>query len=152
MEGFFYIVKAGEQSSTLLQWDGLLTSKSTKSRATVRAVSRSLPTAGARVRARVRSCGQSVTAAGFLRVLKFPPSNMKPIAPHLSSSRGWYNRTNNARRDKWAQSYPTPGNERKLPQRTQEIYCLYFILMLLGALSNRNVVHRNFKTVELLNK
>jgi hypothetical protein len=44
-------------------------------RAIAQAVSRSLPTAAARVRARVRSCGiyggQSGTRAGFLRVLRF---------------------------------------------------------------------------------
>jgi hypothetical protein len=40
------------------------------------AVSRRLPTAAARVRARVRSCGicggQNDTGAGFLRILRFP--------------------------------------------------------------------------------
>jgi hypothetical protein len=55
-----------------------------------RAVSRRLPTAAARVRERVRSCGicggQSGTAAGFLRVLNFPLPSIPPIAPHSSSS------------------------------------------------------------------
>jgi hypothetical protein len=41
-------------------------------RAIAQAVSRRLSTAAARVRAEVRSCGQSGTAAGFLRVLRFP--------------------------------------------------------------------------------
>jgi hypothetical protein len=45
-----------------------------------------LPTAAARVRAQVKSCGvyggQSGTGAGFLRVLGF----FLPIVPHLSSS------------------------------------------------------------------
>jgi hypothetical protein len=49
-------------------------------------VSRRLPIAAARVRARVRSSeicgGQSDTGAGFLRVLRFPlPIFIPPIAP-----------------------------------------------------------------------
>jgi hypothetical protein len=51
-----------------------------------------LPTAEARVRARVRSCGicggQCGTGAGFLRVLRFPLSVIPPIAPNSSSSSG----------------------------------------------------------------
>jgi hypothetical protein len=83
------------------------------SRATAQAVSRRLPTAAARFRAQVRSCGicggQSGTAAGFLRVLRFAlPILIPPTAPHSSSIiRGWYNRTVSVRRTKWSQSHPT---------------------------------------------
>jgi hypothetical protein len=62
-------------------------------------VSRRLPTAAARVRAQVRSCGisggQNGSGAGFIRVLRFPlPILISPTAPHSSSSiiRGWYNK------------------------------------------------------------
>jgi hypothetical protein len=70
-------------------------------RAIAQVVSRRLPTAAARVQARVRSrgiCGgQSGTRVGFLRVLRFPlPILIPPTAPHSSSSiiRDWYNRPN----------------------------------------------------------
>jgi hypothetical protein len=70
-----------------------------------------LPTAAARVRAQVRSCGiyggRSGTGADFLRVLRFPlPIVIPPTAPHSSSSiiRGWYNRPISGRRTKWTQS------------------------------------------------
>jgi hypothetical protein len=69
-------------------------------RAITQAVSRRLPTAAARVRARVRSCGicggQSGTGAGFLRVFRFPlPIFIPPISPQSPSSIiwGWYNRS-----------------------------------------------------------
>jgi hypothetical protein len=63
-------------------------------RAIVQAGSRWLPTAAARVRARVRSCGiwggQSGTGAGVLRVLRFPlPIFIPPIAPQSLSSIIW---------------------------------------------------------------
>jgi hypothetical protein len=68
-------------------------------RAIAQAVSRWLPTAAARVRARVWSCGicggQSGARAGFLRVLRFPlPIFIPPISPQSPSSIiwGWYNR------------------------------------------------------------
>jgi hypothetical protein len=78
------------------------------------AVSRRLPTAAARVRPQVRSCGncggQSGTGGGFLRVLRFPlPVLIPPTTPHSSSSiiRGWYSRPVSGRRTKWTQSHPT---------------------------------------------
>jgi hypothetical protein len=62
-------------------------------------VSRWLPTAAARVRARVWSYGifdgQSGAGAGFLRTLQFPLTIfIPPIAPQSSSSiiLGWYSR------------------------------------------------------------
>jgi hypothetical protein len=63
-------------------------------RAIVHGVSRRFPTAAARVRARVRSCGfcgeQSDTAAGFLRVFRFPlPIHIPPIATQSPSSIIW---------------------------------------------------------------
>jgi hypothetical protein len=63
-------------------------------RAIVQAVSRWLPTAAARVRARVWSCGicggQSSAGAGFLRVLRFPlPLFIPSIAPQVPSSIIW---------------------------------------------------------------
>jgi hypothetical protein len=72
-------------------------------RAIAQAVSRRLPTAAGRVRARVRSCGicgeQSGTGAGFLRVLRFPlPIFIPPIGPQSPSSIiwDWYNRPEEA--------------------------------------------------------
>jgi hypothetical protein len=68
-------------------------------RSIAQAVSRWLPTAAARVRARVWSCGicggQSDAGAGFLRVLQIPlPMFIPPIAPQSPSSIIWglYNR------------------------------------------------------------
>jgi hypothetical protein len=74
-------------------------------RAIAQAVSRWLPTAAARVRARVRSCeicgGQNGTGAGLLRVLRLPlPIRIPLIAPQSSSSSiiwDWYNRPNSGR-------------------------------------------------------
>jgi hypothetical protein len=70
-----------------------------KGSAIAQAVSLWLPTAAARVRARVWSCricgGQSGAGAGFLRVLRSPlPIFIPPIAPQSPSSIiwGWYNR------------------------------------------------------------
>jgi hypothetical protein len=82
-------------------------------RAIAKAVSRRLPTAAARVRARVRSCGicggQSGTVAGFLRVFRFPlPIFIPPITPQSPSSIiwAWYKRANSGRSTKWTQSHP----------------------------------------------
>jgi hypothetical protein len=59
-------------------------------RVVAQAVSCLLPTAAARVRARVRSCGicggQSCTVTGFIRVLRFPLQIISPTASHSSSS------------------------------------------------------------------
>jgi hypothetical protein len=84
-------------------------------RAITQAVSRQLPTAAARVRAKVRRCGicggQSSNGAGFHLVLQFPlPVLITPTAPHSPPSviRGWYNRPITGRRTKWTQPHPTP--------------------------------------------
>jgi hypothetical protein len=65
-----------------------------RGRAIAQAVSLWLPTAAARVRARILSCGicgrQSGAGAGFLRVLRFPlPIFIPPIAPQSPSSIIW---------------------------------------------------------------
>jgi hypothetical protein len=94
-------------------WTGLIWLRigTSGGRVIAQAVSRRLPTAVARARARIRLCGicggQSGTGAGFLRVLRFPlPIVIPPIAPQSSSSItwGWYNRTNSGRSTKWTQS------------------------------------------------
>jgi hypothetical protein len=85
-----------------------------RGRAISHAVSRRLPTAAARVPARVQSCGicsgQSGYGAGFLRVLRFPlPNLIPPIAPQSPSYiiRGWYKWPNSGRSTEWTQSHPT---------------------------------------------
>jgi hypothetical protein len=86
-------------------------------RAIAQAVSHWLPTAAARARARVRSCGicggESGTEAVFLRVLRLPLSILIPPTAQYSSSIiwGWYNRPISGRRTKWTQSHPTRGEE-----------------------------------------
>jgi hypothetical protein len=72
----------------------LLLFKCSGGRTIAQAVSRRLPTAAARVRARVWSCGicggQSGAGAGFLRVLRFPlPIRIPPVAPQSPSSIIW---------------------------------------------------------------
>jgi hypothetical protein len=67
-------------------------------RAVAQEVSVRLPTAVARFRVLVRTCGicggQSGTGAGFLLVQWFPLPSIPLTAPHAASSiiRGWYNR------------------------------------------------------------
>jgi hypothetical protein len=89
-------------------------------RAIAQAISRWLPTAAARVRARVWSCeicgGQSGAGAGFLRVLRLPlPIFILPTAPQSPSSIIWglYNRPDVA---------AVPGGLCPTPLRTH--YCL----------------------------
>jgi hypothetical protein len=85
-------------------------------RAIAQEVSRRLPTAAARVRAQVRSCGtcggRIGAGAGFLRVLLFPLTILiPPTAPHSSSIiRGWYNRPISGRRTKWTQPHTAISN------------------------------------------
>jgi hypothetical protein len=88
----------------VLAFDYIVSSDFTKDtltgRAIAQAVSRRLPTAAVRVRARIWSCvicsGQSGAGAKIPRVLRFPlPILIPPIAPQSPSSiiRGWYNRS-----------------------------------------------------------
>jgi hypothetical protein len=77
-----------------------------------------LPTAAARVRSQMKSCGicggQSEAGAGFLRVLRFPLRILiPPIVPHSSTIRGWYNRPISGRRTKWTQVSPHPQETTK---------------------------------------
>jgi hypothetical protein len=95
--GMIYIpsfIKTGSGIQKLVGQD-----TQTQGRAIAQAVSRWLPTAAARVRARVWSCGicgrQCGAGAGFLRVLRFPlPIFIPPISPQSPSSIIWglYNR------------------------------------------------------------
>jgi hypothetical protein len=74
------------------------------------------PTASAKVRAQLRSCGicggQSGTGTRFLRVLRVSLLIITPIAAHALSSiiRGWYNSPNSDWRTKSTQSHPSPRN------------------------------------------
>jgi hypothetical protein len=82
--------------------------------AVTQALSRRFPTAAARVRAHVSSCGlcggQSVTGAGFLQVILFPlPILIPPTALHSSSIiLDWYNSPVSDRRTKWTHSLTPP--------------------------------------------
>jgi hypothetical protein len=80
-----------------------------------------LPNPAAWVPFQVRSCGICVGRSGiwalFLRVLRFPPPILiQPTAPHTSLTiiRGWYNRPNSGRRNKWTQSHAIPRTKIKL--------------------------------------
>jgi hypothetical protein len=80
-------------------------------RAIAQAVSRWLPTAAARVRARVWSSGlcdgQSDAGAGFLRVLRFPLPIHSTKFSILTITRGRYKRPRiNGRRAEWTQFGP----------------------------------------------
>jgi hypothetical protein len=108
-------------------------SKLSVSRAIALAVSRRIPTAAARVRAQVKSCGisggQSDIGAGILRVLPIPlPILIPPTVPHASSSiiRGLHNRPVSGRRTEWTVSpHPKKLKKKKLlsvaPARTAKI-------------------------------
>jgi hypothetical protein len=84
-------------------------------RAVAHTGSHRLPTAGSRVRARVKSCnvcgGQSGTGAGFLRVLRFVlplihPTNCSTIITIITQ--GWYSRPINGRSNSGLGSTPAP--------------------------------------------
>jgi hypothetical protein len=71
-----------------VEWGEAEVLASDAGRAIAQAVSRRFPTAAARLRAQVKSCGicggQSGTGAGFLRVLWFPLPILIPLtAPQL---------------------------------------------------------------------
>jgi hypothetical protein len=87
----------------------LYTAQSQKGRAIARGVIRWRPTAVARVRTWVTSCGicggQSGTGVGFVRVL-----HSTAYTTLIIHHPGWYIRPNNNRHTKWIQSHPTPGN------------------------------------------
>jgi hypothetical protein len=88
----------------------------TLARAIAQAVSRRHPTAAARVRAHVKSCG---ICGGQRHWGRFSPNIsvsfpilIPPTVPHSPTSiiQGWYNRPISGRRTKWTQSHPTPRN------------------------------------------
>jgi hypothetical protein len=94
--------------------------------AIAQAVSRWLPTAAARVQARVWSCGicggQSGAGAGFLWVLRFPlPIFIPPIAPQSPSSIIWglYNRSEVA---------AVPSGLSPTPQKKKHSMCSSLVL------------------------
>jgi hypothetical protein len=103
----------------------------TTGRAIAQAVSSRLPTAAARVRSQVGSCGicgQSGTGAGFLRVLRFPlPILISTTAPYSSILRGWYNRPTSGRRTKWTLT-PPQGTKRKITLKLKFIWLSYIIM------------------------
>jgi hypothetical protein len=80
-------------------------------RAVAQAVSRWLPTAAARVRARA-ACGicggQSGSGSGFLRVLRFSPANHSANFSTIIITRGWHNRPIDGRSAEWTQLDSTP--------------------------------------------
>jgi hypothetical protein len=93
-----YVRRIILQNSTSRSFS-ITTKAQRKGRAVAQAVSSWLPTAAARVRARVWSCGicggQSGAGAGVLRVLRcLLPIFIPPISPQSPSSIiwGWYNR------------------------------------------------------------
>jgi hypothetical protein len=89
------------------------------------AVSRWLPTAAARVRARVwlnRICGgQFGAGAGFFRVLRFP---LPILIPHSSSSiiRDWYSKPNSGWRTKGTQSHHTNNNKQIIKNKRLRLF------------------------------
>jgi hypothetical protein len=97
------------------------TLKVSAGRALAQVVSHRFPTAAARVRAQVTSCGicggQSDTGACFLRVLLFPLPVTPPIDPHSSPSiiiRGLYSRPFSGLSNSGLVSTPTQETEKSV--------------------------------------
>jgi hypothetical protein len=82
------------------------------------AVSRQLPTAVARVRSHVRSCGiyggQSSTACRIFPRTSVSPANSHSTKCSIFIIRGWYSTPNSGPHTKWTQAHPHPKKTKKL--------------------------------------